>query len=571
MLPVFDKVAPPAVGRRLQYNFSTQTPIEYPVAKFMKTIAVSFHPGLLLALYLAGVAILFPAPAGGSDLQKIYAVKAFGAKGDGKSFDTLAIQSAIDQAGKSGGGKVVLTPGTYLSGSLHLKSHVEFIIEKDATLLGSAMRSDYVRGDRFALLLADGQEDLTVSGAGTINGQGRALARDVAQRVATGEVTSPLKPSGSPNENERPSIIEFRNCHHAKVTGITVRDAACWTQIYANCEDLVIDGMQVDSAVCENNDGIDIVDCRRVQMRHCDIRSEDDGICLKSETGGSGCDDVEVSDCRVCSLVENGFKLGTSGKGGFRKIHAKNLTMDNTRRSAIALESVDGGVLEDVLVENVHGTNVGDAIFLRLGHRNKHGPVGHLRNIVIRNVRVEVLPNKTRVMAILLGQEPDSNPSKAPDENVCPSSIVGLPGHPVQNVRLENIEIIYPGGGVPRRRSVLLGQLDAVPELPAQYPEFWMFGELPAWGFYCRHAEGIKFDNVTLRVQSHDFRPALVCDDVRNVELNRFHADSTGSGPAIVLKDVQGAAIHNSPAPLGAGGFIKTLGSTRDVQGESNQ
>ena len=537
----------------------------------MNNIAARFPYGLLLTVYLAGVLMISPAPAGGADLPGVYAVKDFGAKGDGKTFDTVAIQSAIDKASKSGGGKVVLSPGTYLSGSLHLKSHVEFILEKDATLLGSASRSDYVRGDRFALLLADGQEDLMVSGTGTINGQGRALAKDVARRVTTGEVTTPLKPSGSPNENERPSIIEFRNCHRVKVTGITVRDAACWTQIYANCQDLVIEGMQVDSAVSENSDGIDIVDCQRVQMRNCDIKSEDDGLCLKSETGGNGCEDVEISDCRVCSLVENGFKLGTSGKGGFRKIHAKNLTMDNTRRSAIALESVDGGVLENVLVENVHGTNVGDAIFLRLGHRNKHGAIGQLRNVVIQNVRVEVLPNKTRSMAILLGWEPDAKPSKAPDENVCPSSIIGLPGHPVQNVRLENIEIIYPGGGVPKRHSILLSQLDSVPELPSQYPEFWMFGELPAWGFYCRHAEGIKFDKVTLRVRNQDFRPALVCDDVQNVELNRFHIDSTGSEPAIVLKDVQGAVIHNSSPPPGASSFVKSMGRTRDVQGAGSK
>ena len=521
-----------------------------------------------MAIFLSGVVIIIlPAPVDGSDLQRLYDVKAFGAKGDGKAFDTIAIQSAIDKASISGGGTVVLTPGTYLSGSLHLKSHIEFVIEKEATLLGSATRSDYVRGERYALLLADGQEDLTVSGDGTINGQGRALAMDVARRVTTGEVTSPLKPSGSPNEEERPSIIELRNCRHVKVTGITLRDASCWTQIYANCEDLAIDGMHVDSAVCENSDGIDIVDCKRVQMRHCDIKSEDDGICLKSETGGSGCEGVDISDCRVRSLVENGFKLGTSGKGGFRKIHAKNLTMDNTRRSAIALESVDGGVLEDVLVENVHGTNVGDAIFLRLGHRNKHGAVGQLRNIVIQNVSVEVLPNKTRSMAILLGLEPDSKPSKAPDENVCPSSIVGLPGHPVQNVRLENIEIIYPGGGVPKPHSVLLGKLDTVPELPAQYPEFWMFGELPAWGFYVRHAEGISFNNVRITLRKTDFRPAVVIDDVLRLNAEHLVVSSAPHDPVLVLKDVSEAAFKHLDIPTSGREAVQIQGHIEKIEG----
>ena len=533
----------------------------------MKNTAAKFQYVLLMSIFLSGVVIILPAPVDASDMQRIYDVKAFGAKGDGKASDTIAIQSAIDKASISGGGTVVLTPGTYLSGSLHLKSHIEFVVEKGATLLGSATRSDYVRGERYALLLADGQEDLSVSGAGTINGQGRALAMDVARRVTTGEVTSPLKPSGSPNEEERPSIIELRNCRHVKVTGITLRDASCWTQIYANCEDLVIDGMHVDSALCENSDGIDIVDCKRVQMSHCDIKSEDDGICLKSETGGSGCDGVEVSDCRVCSLVENGFKLGTSGKGGFRKIHAKNLTVDNTRRSAIALESVDGGVLEDVLVENVHGTNVGNAIFLRLGHRNKHGAVGQLRNIVIQNVSVEVLPIKTRSMAILLGLEPDSKPSKIPDQNVCPSSIIGLPGHPVQNVRLENIEIIYPGGGVPRSQSVLPGKLDSVPELPAQYPEFWMFGELPAWGFYVRHAEGISFSNVHITLRKADFRPAVVIDDVLRLNVEHLVVSSAPHDPVLVLKDVREAAFKRLDIPTSGREAVQIQGHFEKIEG----
>ena len=537
------------------------------VAKIMKSNAVRFRYMLLMVFLLSGAVIILPTPTDGSDLQRLYDVKTFGAKGDGKTFDTIAIQSAIDKASKSGGGTVVLPPGIYLSGSLHLISHIKFVIEKDATLLGSATRSDYVRGERYALLLADGQEDLTVSGDGTINGQGRALAKDVMRRVTTGEVTSPLKPSGSPNEEERPSIIEFRNCRHVKVTGITLRDASCWTQIYANCEDLVIEGMHVDSAVCENSDGIDIVDCKRVQMSHCDIKSEDDGICLKSETGGSGCDDVDISDCRVCSLVENGFKLGTSGKGGFRKIHAKNLTMDNTRRSAIALESVDGGVLEDVLVENVHGINVGDAIFLRLGHRNKHGAIGQLRNIVIQNVSVEVLPNKTRSMAILLGLEPDSKPSRAPDENVCPSSIVGLPGHPVQNVRLVNIEIIYPGGGVPKPHSVLLGKLDSVPELPAQYPEFWMFGELPAWGFYVRHAEGISFSNVRITLRKADFRPAVVIDDVLRLNAEHLVVSSAPHDPVLVLKDVRDSNFKHLDFPTSGREAIQIQGHSEKIEG----
>jgi hypothetical protein len=542
------------------------------------------YPFIKTLLYL-GLVMLAPGTLIGSG---VYDVRDFGAKGDGRTLDTVAIQSAIDKASEAGGGRVALPPGIYLSGSLHLKSHIEFFIDQGATLLGSASLSDYVRGkrcvaqsadgqeeptgedSRYALLLAHGQEDMTLSGEGTINGQGRALALDVLRRIQAGEIASRLKGDGYPNEEARPSLIDFCDCRKVKVTGVTLRDASCWTEIYANCEDLVVEGIHVHSAVYWNADGIDIVDCKRVRMSHCDIYSEDDALCLKSESGGGGCEDVDVSDCRVCSIVENAFKLGTSGKGGFRNIHASNLTVDNTRRSAIALESVDGGALENVLVENVHGTNTGNAIFLRLGHRNPHGAVGQLQDVIIRNVSVEISTNKTRVGAILLGWEPDSSSADTPEQSVCPSSIVGLPGYPVRNVRLENVTIIYPGVEVPDPHYLRPDKLNSVPELPAQYPEFWMFRKMPAWGFYVRHAEGIQFSNVNFILQKADLRPAMVFDDVSRVGAEQLTVSSTPHNPVLVMQDVQGASFTGLNLPATGRRAVKIQGNCGQIEGIQN-
>jgi hypothetical protein len=147
------------------------------------------------------------------------------------------------------------------------------------------------------------------------------------------------------------------------------------------------------------------------------------------------------------------------------------------------------------------------------------------------------------------------------------SSITGLPGHPVQGVTLKNISILYGGvGGVPRPGDASLANLAKVPECEKRYPQGSMFGVLPSWGFYCRHAEGIIFDNVSVRVRGQDYRPCLLCDDVRDLELEGFRAESAGSEPVIVLNDVHGAAIGDSVAPAGAGVFIKKMGNTRDVQ-----
>lgn len=131
---------------------------------------------------------------------------------------------------------------------------------------------------------------------------------------------------------------------------------------------------------------------------------------------------------------------------------------------------------------------------------------------------------------------------------------------------LKNISIFYGGvGSVPRPGQPGLGDLGKVPECAARYPQGSMFGVLPSWGFYCRHAEGIKFDNVSLRVQDQDYRPALLCDDVRDIKLEGFHVGSAGSEPVIVLNDVVGAKILDRAAPSGASTIIKTMGSTRNV------
>ena len=152
-------------------------------------------------------------------------------------------------------------------------------------------------------------------------------------------------------------------------------------------------------------------------------------------------------------------------------------------------------------------------------------------------------------------------------KTIITSSITGLPGYPVRDITLRNVSLIFGGiGPTLQREQYRLENLDAVPECAADYPSCAMFGPLPAWGFYCRHTDGIKIDNVTLQVQGEDFRPALVCDDVKNLTLNGSRILSAGSEPVIVLKDVDGATIHDSPAPQNSIRFVETLGSSRNIQ-----
>jgi hypothetical protein len=480
-------------------------------------------------------------------------IRQFGATGNGKARDTAAIQKAIDAASAAGGGTVVFPRGTYLSGSIQLKSRVTLHLDKGATLLGSPSRADYCKLNFFALVWADNAEDIGISGAGVIDGQGKKLAVGYEMPVTQGTSWPDAR------EGERPVIINFRNCRRVTVRDVTLRESACWVQLYRDCDDVLIENVKVRTMAAITNDGLDLDGCRRVVVRGCDIDSEDDGICLKSSR--RACEDILVENCRLRSSC-NALKFGTASFAGFKNITCRNLVIHDTYLSAIALELVDGGVMENVLISDVKITDTSNPIFIRLGHRNADGPVGSVSNVTLSNITAEI-PNRPR-----------SAMNKFPTAwrhrclTLVTASITGQPGHPVRDVTLKDISIVY--GGIGRAAPTNhhhWDNLDAVPERADSYPESTMFGILPAWGLYVRHAEGIRLENVTLRTEAADYRPALVADDVRNLNLDGLNVKSAGTEPVIVLRDVQSAVLTNTLAPPKAARFIKTLGNTRDVRG----
>jgi polygalacturonase len=274
---------------------------------------------------------------------------------------------------------------------------------------------------------------------------------------------------------------------------------------------------------------------------------------------------VYIENCTVRSSA-NGLKFGTTSAGGFKNVKVRNLTVFDTYRSAIALESVDGGTMEGIDIRDVVGKNTGNAIFIRRGHRNKTGQVGTLRGIYIANVKVEVPLLKPDQGYPLEGPPDHLRPGedkmpKRPSSfhiyghpylpyNLVPASITGVPGYPVQDVTLENIEISYGGRADKSIAHIPLNALPSVPENEAGYPEFSMFGELPSWGFYVRHAEGIRFKNVTLRYVAEDFRPAMIFDDAKAIELSDVAIPTAKEMPVILLNNTKEVKTKNLQLPV---------------------
>ncbi len=495
----------------------------------MKKIAIL----LLLSMYALSISA-----------QQSFNIKDFGAKGDGSTSNTVFIQSAIDKAATVGGGKVIMPAGRFITGVIHLKTNVTLSLEMNAVLMGSAKRIDYGPHDASALIVAKDQKNISIVGKGTIDGQGYELIKDIYRMLNDGTLEDKEWKTYNPwhqmrpEERNRPKLIEFTNCQGVQIKNITIKDGLCWTQDYRNCSNLVIDSITVNNRSFLNSDGIDLVDCKNAQVSNCNMNVADDGVCLKSVDRNSSCENIVITNCKIRSSA-SALKFGTSSWGGFKNITVNHLEIFDTYRSAIALEVVDGGVMENIDIRNIKATNTGNAIFMKIGHRNKDSAISTIRHVYIGNVSVQVPQGKPDKGLEMEG------PEVLYPHNVFPSSIVGLPDHPIEDVVLENIEIQYEGGANRDTAYFPLKDVTKIPENNSDYPEFSMFGELPVWGFYVRHAKNITMKNLTISYTKPDFRTPMIFDDVTNLTLNKIQIPTSNSLPVILLNGVSNKHIHN--------------------------
>jgi len=495
-------------------------------------------------------------------------VRDFGAKGDGKTLDTNAVNRAIDVASSKGGGTVFFPAGTYLCFSIHLKSNITIYLDNGSTILAADpalhkgsydlpepnefdMYQDFGHSHwQNSLMWGIGIENFAIIGQGKIDGKGLSRRSPGPRKPRTAGETpasmagnvSPLGETSDVKEMNGlgTKAIALKLSRNITLTDFTIFQGGHFAILATGVDNITIDNLRVDT----NRDGFDIDACRNVRISNSYVNTpNDDAIVLKSSYAlgfNRATENVTITNSQVSgfdlgTLLDGTFKttqefapdkdhvtgrikLGTESNGGFKNIAISNINFVHCR--GLALETVDGGYIEDVAITNITMRDILTApIFIRLGARQRAPagtPIGGIRRVNISNVIVSNAETKYA------------------------SIIAGLVGHDIEDVKLSNIRIHYRGGGT--KQDALI----EVPENEKSYPEPSMFGTLPAYGFFIRHASGITFDNVEISFEKEDARPAFLLNDVKNVDMFRTNAKLSGGAKLFVLRNVSNFSLQQS-------------------------
>lgn len=461
----------------------------------------------------------------------VYNVRDFGAKGDGQTLDSPAINAAIEAAVRDGGGQVLLPAGTYLCGSIHLKSNIDLHLSAGCTILAApAKMNAYDPSDPFdfpeyqdgghtyfhnSLIWAEGEKNVSITGHGMLDGKG-LTHKDTEN---SGNIQG-----GSIGTGDK--AIALKLCRQVTIRDITIYRGGHFGIIMTGCDLSTIDNVTIDT----NRDGFDIDCCKYMTITNCRINTpRDDALVLKSSYALKKpvlCEHIAISNCNItgykCGTLLDGtyipepvnwvcgrFKLGTESNGGYRNISLTNCTFMYS--SGLAFEEVDQGRMENIVVSNITMSHVHHyPIYITTGCRNR-GP------------KEVTTPSTARDIQI-------SNVIADDCDSLCSIIVTGMPGVPVKNVWLSNIRLYFKGGGTKDLAD------KNYREQGTNYPEPKFAGWTPAYGLYARHVDGLYVNDVTFRYERPDYRPAVLLDDVKNDVIRHLDAPTEEGIEQVIRK-----------------------------------
>ena len=462
--------------------------------------------------------------------MKIYNVKEYGAAADGVTNDTAVVQKLVDECNAQGGGTVYFPVGEYVLATVFLKSNVRIELAEGALILGALSFYDYAPEEKIdyplyqdsshsyfdcSMFVGRDCENITITGKGKIDMRSVWDEDNVRDIVHRG-----------------PKCIALKYCENVEISGLEINNVTDLAVYFAGCENVDVFGLKMRVYI----DGISPDNSKNVRIHDCDVETGDDGIVFKSSYTLNKldiCKDIRVWDCKIKSRC-NAIKFGTETNGGFEDIYIENIEMYETRITGIAIESVDGAVIDGVHIKNVKMRNVNAPLFIHVGKRMR-GPegrdIGRIRNITLENITAEgpykpyevVAWNYVSYVANDTYQYPwvfgtaegfDDRQLKNAEQSAwqMSSNVCGLKDYPLENITLKNVHFLLAGNVTEYNREV--------PEEAQDYPEVYVYGRiLPSKGIYFRHIEGLTLDNVTVRTYNEDVREDFVFDSVNGLTI----------------------------------------------------
>jgi hypothetical protein len=456
--------------------------------------------------------------SGGDSPRTAFDIREFGAVGDGATLNTRAIQNAIDGCTAAGGGEVLVAGGKFVTGTIQLKDNVTLHLAAGAALLGSTRIGDYATDthrnayaneshmDR-CLIFARGAKGIGVVGPGTIDGRG-------------GKEHFP-----NPGDRHRPMLIRFLECSNLRMKDVTLQNPAAWTSAWLYCDNIVVDGVRIHSRANANGDGLDFDGCRNVHVSNCNFDTSDDSICLQASHADRPCRDVVISNCVFVSQWA-GIRIGLLSMGDFENVAVSNCVFRDISDAGLKIQMCEGGTMQNLVFGNLVMQNVPRPVFMtfnrwRMGvdTPQETPPMKAMRDMQFSHIRVD---------------------NSALKDVPCGIVLSGVPGHYIENIAFDDISLTLPGGGT-REQA-------ACHDLPAfvdRRPEFGVLGDtIPFAGVYARQVRDVRLSNLRITADREEARPAIVCEDVRELSVTGLRLSSAFSASETIrLHAVQKATV----------------------------
>lgn len=479
---------------------------------------------------------------------RIYNIREFGAKGDGTTLDTAAVQAAIDACHRDRGGTVLVPAGEFLVGTLELKSNVTLHLAAQGRLLGSGNKEHYRAGNgvppgngNIVMLSAANAENITIEGRGTIDGNGAKFFTGKGDNTGPGQ-------NSSEGYFQRPHLIIFYRCKNLLVRDVFLTASAYHCMRILQCSRVYLDGVRIHNRVNKNNDGFHINSCEYVHIVNCDVACQDDACALFGSNkfvtvtncsfstrwsvfrfGGGQAENITVSNCVIYDTYGCPIKMRCGARTRFENITFSNLILKNvTGPISIGLDSSRGA----------------------RPNENAQPVKGVIRNIAFNGLRATVVAK---------GQQHEDLPFASeyrPGETRTCIVINGVAGEAIEEISLHDVHVIYEGGGTLE---------EAAREVPNLAGEYFEIGTPPAYGLYARNVRGLTLHNVRFEMTTPDLRPAVVFDQVTDAALNGLSAQGHPQADSLLrFVNTRDVLLTASRILTPAAVFLKLEGASSD-------